>query len=146
AEYYCPLARLVGPALNNIRVRAPITVRRPTARINKTCTRLPQENAIMATMRMKPTQGGVSRTPAVLYAVLALIGGAAILAVYPPLQMSDEGNHFARAFQVSEGAWRPQVYNGVNGGALPTNLLSLMLSFESSSWHQESRISNPKEF
>lgn len=101
---------------------------------------------MMATMQTTPAPGGASRTPALLYAVLALLGGAAILTVYPPLQVPEEGSHFARAFQVSEGGWRPQIYRGVNGGVLPTSLLTLMLANESSAWHQESRISNPSEF
>src|SRR5215831_15196647 len=93
-----------------------------------------------------PARQGTSRVPALVFAALALLGGAAILTVYPPLQVPDEGNHFARAFQVSEGGWLPQVVRGENGGVLPTNLLSLMLQHESSAWHQESRISNAIEF
>ena len=39
--------------------------------------------------------------------ILALIFGTCMALVVPPSQVPDEGNHFGRAFALSEGHWSP---------------------------------------
>jgi uncharacterized membrane protein len=68
-----------------------------------------------------------------------------MLVLVPPLSTPDQGLHFARAYQVSEGGWLPLKRNGESGGFLPISLLGLTQSFGSISQHGESKISNPVE-
>lgn len=46
----------------------------------------------------------------------------ALLVLTPPLLVSDEPNHFYRAYQVSLGQWRGTTQDNAAGGVLPTSL------------------------
>jgi uncharacterized membrane protein len=93
-----------------------------------------------------PTAGGMSRAPALLFAIWALVAGTALTFLYPPMQVREEGDHFARAYQVSEGGLLPLKRRGETGGLLPSSLLQLLQAGKATSWHAESRIENPVEF
>jgi uncharacterized membrane protein len=92
-----------------------------------------------------PAGAGPSRAPALLFVGLALLGGAAMLVLLPPMQAPEEASHFARAYQVADGGWLPQRRHGETGGLLPSNLAHLILTGDATSWHGESKISKPLE-
>lgn len=57
--------------------------------------------------------------PQVVFLVLAALFGFAILVVNPPFQAGDEGEHFDRAFQISEGTIVGQRKDINSGGDFP---------------------------
>jgi len=85
------------------------------------------------------------RLPVLLFVALALVGGLALVALYPPMQVPDEGSHFARAYQVSEGGMLPLKRGKETGGILPTSIIQLLQMGDATSWHAEARIENPIE-
>jgi uncharacterized membrane protein len=62
------------------------------------------------------------------------------------MQVREEGDHFARAYQVSEGGMLPLKRRGETGGLLPNSLLQMLQAGKATSWHAESRIENAIEF
>jgi uncharacterized membrane protein len=96
--------------------------------------------------QMTPAGGGTGRAPALLFTILAVLGGTAMLVTLPPMQAPEEASHFARAYQVSEGGWLPQKRHGEAGGFLPTSLVQLIQTGEATTWHGESHIDKPLEF
>ncbi len=57
--------------------------------------------------------------PEKVFLVLALTFGLAVMIANPPFQAPDEGDHFYRAFQISEGTMVGQEGFGNAGGSLP---------------------------
>jgi uncharacterized membrane protein len=91
-----------------------------------------------ASVRGTTTSTGLK--PALLYAVLALIGGAAFAILVPPLQAPDEAHHFARAYQVAGGVLVPSNRRGELGGVLPSNIAASIRIATTTAWHAEARI------
>jgi uncharacterized membrane protein len=63
--------------------------------------------------------------PARVFAAIALLVGALLVALTPPFQVPDEPNHFYRAYQVAEGGLVPQTTSTSVGGLLPRSLHQL---------------------
>ncbi len=61
-------------------------------------------------------------TPAQVFASVAGVVGVLVVVVTPPFQVPDEPNHFARAFQISEGQVVSQRIAGSVGGWLPRSI------------------------
>jgi uncharacterized membrane protein len=85
---------------------------------------------------MKPQ---ANRTPSIVFACLAIPFGIVLLLLTPPMQVPDEGNHFFRAFQVSEGVWIPKKVDNlgrpgepatVTGGDMPYGVARLYKRYE----------------
>ncbi len=55
--------------------------------------------------------------------MLALLFGLAVLGANPPFEAPDEGAHFMRAFQLSEGHWVGERQATGTGGQIPVNLI-----------------------
>jgi uncharacterized membrane protein len=66
--------------------------------------------------------------PEKLFLVLALVFGAACMLITPPFQVPDEYGHFYRAYQVSEGGFRPQRQGAAAGGYLPESLMAVSMT------------------
>jgi uncharacterized membrane protein len=64
----------------------------------------------------------MARDPASVFAWVALLIGALLVALTPPFQVPDEPNHFYRAYQVAEGGLIPQRTSTSVGGVLPQSL------------------------
>ncbi len=64
----------------------------------------------------------MARDPASVFAWVALLIGALLVALTPPFQVPDEPNHFYRAYQVAEGGLIPQRTSTSVGGVLPRSL------------------------
>lgn len=60
--------------------------------------------------------------PARVFAWVALPVGVLLVALTPPFQVPDEPNHFARAFQVSDGGLVAQRTADSVGGVLPRSI------------------------
>ena len=60
--------------------------------------------------------------PAYVFVCVALPVGVLLVIVTPPFQVPDEPNHFARAFQVSDGQVVSQRTTGSVGGLLPRSI------------------------
>src|SRR5258708_28554756 len=77
---------------------------------------------------MKPSTSANSAItglrPALLYAVFALIGGAILAVIVPPLQTPGEALHFARAYQMADGVFLPRNRRGELGGGFPSNIVT----------------------
>ena len=57
--------------------------------------------------------------PHAVFLALTLTFGVAVMLLNPPFQAPDEGDHFYRAFQISEGGFVGQKGFGNAGGPLP---------------------------
>ncbi len=60
--------------------------------------------------------------PAKFYLVCAIVLGGILIFVTPPFQVPDEGAHFYRAYQISEGGFLPEHLEEGTGGTLPRSL------------------------
>jgi len=95
---------------------------------------------------MKPSAPASATTtsglkPALLYAVLALAGGATLAVIVPPLQAPDEWMHFARAYQVADGGLLPRRNReGQAGGVLPSSVEASLRAASTTLWHREAKI------
>jgi len=66
------------------------------------------------------TFGALCRiNPVSFFVVAALLLGAVYFVVRPPMQSPDEFNHFARAYQISEGKFLPEKKDQRLGGEVP---------------------------
>jgi uncharacterized membrane protein len=63
--------------------------------------------------------GAIARRPALVAFFLALLGGLAIAVLTPPMTGGDERDHFARAYQISQGDLLTTRHDGVYGAYLP---------------------------
>ncbi len=61
----------------------------------------------------------IARRPALVAFCLALLGGLAIAVLTPPMAGGDERDHFARAYQISQGDLLTSRHDGMYGGYLP---------------------------
>ncbi len=61
----------------------------------------------------------IARRPALVAFFLALLGGLAIAVLTPPMAGGDERDHFARAYQISQGDILTTRHNGLYGAFLP---------------------------
>jgi uncharacterized membrane protein len=77
--------------------------------------------------------------PHTVYLVLALSFGLAVLAANPPFQAPDEGDHFYRACQLSEGVIFGQVRDKIAGGELPIPLI-VVANTEGIAFHPEKKM------
>ncbi len=68
--------------------------------------------------------------PEWIYLSLALIFGGAFLVLTPPFQVPDEGSHFRRAFEISEGHIVAQKIGEVTGDSLPRSVNSFIKRFQ----------------
>jgi uncharacterized membrane protein len=66
----------------------------------------------------------IARRPAVVAFCLALLGGLAIAVLTPPMTGGDERDHFARAYQISQGDLLTTRHDGVYGAYLPRTYTS----------------------
>jgi uncharacterized membrane protein len=63
-----------------------------------------------------------------LFAVIAIIAGICAIRIIPPLWGSDETTHVSRVYQLSHGTIiAPKDVNGMYGGAIPANIMALIL-------------------
>lgn len=95
-----------------------------------------------------------NRTASLVFACLALPFGLAMGAVTPPMQVADEGQHFFRAYQVSQGVVLPTKRRNVEvehkvvditGGDLPMGISGLYQGYEPLIQNPHFRISDPKK-
>lgn len=63
------------------------------------------------------------RDPAWFFLFFGLVAGMLVIYVTPPFQVPDEGHHFYRAFQVSEGRILSQKNDVGTGGEIPRSLV-----------------------
>ncbi|MGO8859483.1 MAG: DUF2142 domain-containing protein [Acidimicrobiales bacterium] len=66
----------------------------------------------------------IARRPALVAFCLALLGGLAIAVLTPPMAGGDERDHFARAYQISQGDILTARHDGVYGAFLPATYTS----------------------
>jgi uncharacterized membrane protein len=66
------------------------------------------------------------KTPQGLFVLLSSIFGLFFLFIIPPIQTPDESAHFLRAYQISQGGFVSDKYNGVTGDYLPASLAKTM--------------------
>lgn len=82
-----------------------------------------------------------------LFILLALVFGLALAFITPPMQVPDEGAHFARAYQLS--LWQivpirdPQRLVNATGGELPADCAEFHRIFEAINFNPEVKIENP---
>jgi uncharacterized membrane protein len=69
------------------------------------------------------------RDPAWFFLFFGLVAGILLIYVTPPIQAPDEGNHFYRAFQVSEGRMLSQKNDVGTGGEMPRSLVTVYRTF-----------------
>ncbi|HVI69162.1 MAG TPA: DUF2142 domain-containing protein [Magnetospirillaceae bacterium] len=63
-----------------------------------------------------------------LFAIIAVIAGMCVIRTIPPLWGSDETTHVSRVYQLSHGTIiAPKDANGMYGGAIPVNIMALIL-------------------
>lgn len=65
----------------------------------------------------------LEKTLPALNCLIRFFFGVIFLVVTPPFQVSDEPNHFFRAYQASEGEFLLQKMGDVTGGLVPKSLL-----------------------
>src|SRR6516162_3763151 len=94
---------------------SPVATRQLTQPVRRAWMRL-YNDAMKPSIHALPAGAGPSRAPALLFVGLALLGGAAMLVLLPPMQAPEEASHFARAYQVADGGWLPQRRHGETGG------------------------------
>lgn len=84
-----------------------------------------------------------------MYLCLAMPFGILLGVVTPPMQVPDEGAHFMRAFQVSEGIWIPRRIStigehhrqvSVTGGDMPLSLIRFYKVYEVLILHPDVRV------
>ena len=61
-------------------------------------------------------------TPAIVCFILGLLGALPLVLLTPPFQVPDEAQHFARAYQLSEGSLWSEMRGGRVGADLPASL------------------------
>ncbi|MBU6498327.1 MAG: DUF2142 domain-containing protein [Rhodospirillales bacterium] len=71
----------------------------------------------------------VRSAPARTMLILGLLGAMPLVVLTPPLQVPDEAQHFARAYELSELKPWGQVRQGVAGDELPASLAAFTLHF-----------------
>lgn len=69
------------------------------------------------------------REPAWFFLIYGLTAGMLLAYVTPPMQAPDEGRHFYRAFQVSEGGILSQKNEIGTGGEVPRSLVNVQRSY-----------------
>lgn len=67
--------------------------------------------------------------PATICLVLGLVGALSMVVLTPPLQVADEGQHFARAYQLSELHVWSRTHDGEFGDDLPASLTAFIVRF-----------------
>jgi hypothetical protein len=78
--------------------------------------------------------------PGSVFVALALTAGVYLVFVTGPFQAPDEGLHFLRAFQVSEGGLISDLLGDKAGGLLPMDLKSTKDLFKSVEFHSHVRV------
>jgi uncharacterized membrane protein len=71
------------------------------------------------------TRTSISLTPGVLALLIGLFGALPLVVLTPPFQVPDEQQHFARAYQLSEGTLWATVRGHAAGGYLPSSIAAL---------------------
>ena len=67
--------------------------------------------------------------PAWLCLIVGLLGTLPLVLITPPLQVPDEGQHFARAYQISELHLWSEIRDGKVGADLPASLSAFLVRF-----------------
>ena len=78
--------------------------------------------------------------PQVVFLVLALTAGLAMVFVNAPFQVPDEGAHFWRAFHVSQGDWTSSRKGDAVGGEIPKSVAAITQTYDYLIGHPEIRV------
>ncbi len=76
----------------------------------------------------RPRRTLAARLPCIVL-LLGLLGAVPLTVLTPPLQAPDEMQHFARAYQVSEGGVRTSIVGDAAGAVLPSSLVDMTEHF-----------------
>ncbi|MHC5001173.1 MAG: DUF2142 domain-containing protein [Planctomycetota bacterium] len=78
--------------------------------------------------------------PQIVFLVLALTAGLAMVFVNAPFQVPDEGAHFWRAYHVSQGDWTSSRKGDVVGGEIPKSVAAIIQKYDYLIGHPEMRV------
>jgi len=78
---------------------------------------------------LAPPRWSRATAAAVVCLVLGLLATVPLALLTPPFQVPDEGQHFFRAYAISEGDFEPVVQHGEGGAMVPSSLLDLVQTF-----------------